>query len=324
MFGRFLGTLMASLPGDGVLRAAVRWLVHLRAEEVSRLRALFTHHRRYSDLTPAHYADALVWLRQVGLLRGDDRLATLPSDGWADDDRGLLASLLEAALPEWLVLGDWPLSGPEGLPKEARRMAGVLNMSDHDVGAALLAVRCKVDTSLRERVGEAGEQALLLLLRQALEAEVRHVAAESDSYGYDIEVSGERQRPVHIEVKTTTDPSRLVVYLSRHEYETLSRDDGWAMVAVLLGPYGEVAATATVDPEWLAQACPHDSHHSARWESVRLFVPHEALSAGIASVRTWVKRPWAAEVLMPEGWGACRPWGVGVPVNRPPDEMCVR
>ncbi|MFF7687998.1 protein NO VEIN domain-containing protein [Streptomyces syringium] len=188
-------------------------------------------------------------------------------------------------------------------------MADALGMSVAEVTTVALSVRCKVDTAMRELVGAEGEKALLELLQQSLDAEIRHVAAESDSYGYDIGVSGPGRGPVHIEVKTTTDPTRLVVYLSRHEYETMRWDEGWVMVAVLLGPHGEVAGLAEVSRDWLMRARPSDGHAAARWETARLAVPGHALFGGIRNVRIWSRGPAAVGTLS-VGTGRDRPlWG---------------
>jgi hypothetical protein len=102
------------------------------------------------------------------------------------------------------------------------------------VVARVLAAR---DLEARKATGDAGERALLGLLRAAGAQDVRHVAAESDSYGYDIEATVEG-RLLHIECKATTDSRRLVVYLSRNEFETMRSDPAWLMVALLVALLG--------------------------------------------------------------------------------------
>ncbi|MGC5411634.1 protein NO VEIN domain-containing protein, partial [Streptomyces sp. DT225] len=77
----------------------------------------------------------------------------------------------------------------------------------------------------RRAVGAAGEQALLRLLRDGGVPHVRHVAAESDAYGYDIQAARSASERAHIEVKSTTDPTRLVIHLTRHEYEVMATDE---------------------------------------------------------------------------------------------------
>lgn len=70
---RYSTTWTHVYPGEGTRRAALRWLEQLRVSEVSRVRALFTHHPDYADLTPVQYADGLAWLRRAGLLTSRDR-----------------------------------------------------------------------------------------------------------------------------------------------------------------------------------------------------------------------------------------------------------
>lgn len=139
-------------------------------------------------------------------------------------------------------------------------------------------------------VGAAGEQALLRLLRQGGVPHVRHVAAESDAYGYDIEAARSMSERAHIEVKATTDPTRLVVHLTRHEYEVMAADADWCLAAVQVGSDGSAASVATVDRQWLHSAVPADRGRGGRWESVRLTVPACALAQGLAT-EAWAMLP---------------------------------
>lgn len=73
MYVLYSGTLRAMALGEGTLRAARRWLEQLQVAEISRARALFTHHPDYADLTPVQYADGLAWLLRSGLVSADGR-----------------------------------------------------------------------------------------------------------------------------------------------------------------------------------------------------------------------------------------------------------
>ncbi|WP_443074998.1 protein NO VEIN domain-containing protein [Streptomyces sp. NBC_01435] len=137
----------------------------------------------------------------------------------------------------------------------------------------------------RRAVGAAGEKELLRLLRRSCVPQVRHVAAESDAYGYDIAAGYSTER-VHLEVKSTTDPTRLVVHLTRHEYEVMATDADWHMVAVLVGKDGSAVSVATVGRAWLHSAVPADQDEAGRWESVRLEVPAHAITPGFGT-KTW-------------------------------------
>ncbi|MFJ7059142.1 protein NO VEIN domain-containing protein [Streptomyces microflavus] len=140
----------------------------------------------------------------------------------------------------------------------------------------------RADEEARRAVGAAGERALLQLLERGGLPHVRHVAAESDAYGYDIEAAWSEVEQAHLEVKSTTDPTRLVVHLTRHECDVMTTDREWCLTAVLVGAAGEAASVATVDREWLQSAVPVDTAKEGRWESARLQVPGHALSRGIA------------------------------------------
>ncbi|MFD4760432.1 protein NO VEIN domain-containing protein [Streptomyces sp. NPDC058439] len=135
----------------------------------------------------------------------------------------------------------------------------------------------------KKATGAAGEQALLRLLRKGGVPYVRHVAAESDAYGYDVEAARSISERAHIEVKATTDPTRLVIHLTRHEYEVMATDAEWCLAAVLVDSDGNAASIATVDRGWLHSAVPADQEKHGRWESARLTVPAHALTPGLVA-----------------------------------------
>ncbi|WP_330349510.1 DUF3883 domain-containing protein [Streptomyces sp. NBC_00582] len=219
--------------GEGTLRAARRWLEQLQVAEISRARALFTHHPDYADLTPVQYADGLAWLLRSGLVSADGR-------------------------PNVKV----------GVP-ERRGVAG---------GRWTL----EAETRRRE-IGAAGERAIVRLVEQGGSLRVTHVAAWSDAYGYDVEVESTQGAVSHIEVKATTDPTRLRFHLTRHEFEVMRRDPDWVLVTVLIDVHGGVLAVATVSRDWLKQAAPADRTAAGRWESAHFVVPDHALAVGVLS-----------------------------------------
>lgn len=138
-----------------------------------------------------------------------------------------------------------------------------------------------VDEERRRVIGTAGERCLLALLREAGLTEVEHVSAVSDAFGYDIGALTPSDERIHLEVKATTDPTRLVVHLTRHESEVMSADPGWLMSAVLVGVQGDALSVATVSRSWLLSAVPYDRSSRGRWESARLVVPTHALKPGL-------------------------------------------
>ncbi|WP_455362240.1 protein NO VEIN domain-containing protein [Streptomyces sp. SYSU K21746] len=228
---------MPSLTGEGTRQAALRWLTQLRVADVPRTRALFTHHHRYADLTPAQYAEGLAWLRRSGMLTvAGCPVVEINESELRDADAA-------STVPQVL----WSRAGEE----------------------------------MRRQVGAAGEHALLELLRCGGVTAVRHVAAISDAYGYDIEASASASECAHLEVKSTTDPTRLQVHLTRHEYETMRADPQWTMAAILVGADGSALNVATVSRPWLHSAVPKDQIENGRWESVRLTVPAHVITPGL-------------------------------------------
>lgn len=266
------------IPPDPVLRAALRWMEQLPGSDIRRTRALFTSHSAFSDITPTQYDAALAWLREKGLLRQ------------ALTKEATKLGILQAAVAQtlWLVDADSLVTSPADLPEDALRAGEAIGVTAAETYAAVRHSCGKVDAAERSRVGMAGELALLGVLSAIPGTEVRHVAAESDGYGYDIDVTTATSS-IHLEVKTTTRRSRLKIYLSRNEFETMRRDDQWALIAVQLDYDLRVAALATVSSRWLTESSPVDRRVGARWESVRLDVPPEAIVCGVPALAEMVE-----------------------------------
>ncbi|CAM5379020.1 hypothetical protein SALBM135S_06906 [Streptomyces alboniger] len=153
-----------------------------------------------------------------------------------------------------------------------------------DSAAALNISRGKwneADAAARRAVGMAGEAAVLKLLALGGARRITHVAAVSDSYGFDVDVESRDGVTAHLEVKATTDPTRLVIHLTRNEYEVMCRDSDWLLTAVLVGEQGEALNLVTVDRAWLRHAAPMDQERAGSWESVRYEVPADALAPGL-------------------------------------------
>jgi hypothetical protein len=256
------------IPPSPVLRAALRWLEHLPASKEAQIRALFAGHRSYADVTPTQYAAAYEWLQDHGLLKRIDPGAAS-------------AAIFEAAIADslWFADSDVLVPDPDSLPEDGVAAAEVLNISPPDAFALLKHCWGKVDVGERSRIGSAGELALMALLDAVPEIQVRHVAAQSDGFGYDISAEADRLQ-LHIEVKSTTRRGRLSIYLSRNEFETMQRDNCWVLAAVRLDADMNVACVATVLRKWIAAAAPRDSP-GGRWESVKLDVPPDALIPGV-------------------------------------------
>jgi hypothetical protein len=276
------------VPPDPILRAALRWLEQLPASDIPRTRALFTSHSAFSDIRPTQYDAALTWLQDHGLL---DQPYTKKSSELA---------VLEAAVTQtlWFTDADSLVTGPSDLPEDALRAGEAIGVVAADTYAVVRHAWGKVDTAERSRIGAAGELALMDLLSAIPGVEVRHVATESDGYGYDIEVTASTSN-IHLEVKATTRRGRLKIYLSRNEFETMRRDDEWILVTARLDHDLQLAALATVSREWLAASLPVDQQPSARWESVKLEVPPEAIADGIPDLAERLE----SQQLPPILWG---------------------
>jgi Holliday junction resolvase len=286
------------IPPDPILRAALRWIEQLPASDVPRTRSLFTSHSAFSDITPTQYDAALIWLRERNLV---DRLLSGQSGKRA---------VLEAAIKQtlWFTDADSLIIGPSDLPEDALRAAEAIGVPRAETYAVVRHAWGKVDAAARSRVGSAGERELLRLLSAVPEIEVRHVAAESDGYGYDIDAGSDGWR-IHLEVKATTRRGRLKVYLSRHEFETMRSDQEWTLVAVRLDHDLQAAAVANISREWLTSAAPVDREVGARWESMRLDVPADAITDGIPGLVAHLGLQAMPPVLagMPRWPGNARP-----------------
>lgn len=263
------------VPPDPVLRAARRWLERLPDSGPARCRALFTNHAEFSDLTPTQYDTAYTWVQSLGLLELD---ATAPLEA--------RVLLFDAAIADsgaaWLPDADTLVQSPDELPDDALRAAAALGLDAEQAFARALGVWGKVDTAERARVGSAGEHELMRLLCGSVAAEVEHVAAHSDHYGYDIAVRA-ANFDAHLEVKATARRTRLAVFISRHEFETMRRDPTWHLVVVRLCSELRASAIASVAREWILAQAPADRRHG-RWESCRLDIPPSVETPGVQAL----------------------------------------
>ncbi|MBB3662609.1 hypothetical protein FB384_001513 [Prauserella sediminis] len=152
----------------------------------------------------------------------------------------------------------------------------------------------KVDTAARERVGAAGEEALVNLLRDISGSRVDHVSTWSDGFGYDIAFSRGLVN-AHLEVKSTTRRGRFTAYLSRHEYNVMLRDPRWTLVTVRLSDDLTIDGVGTVPNDWIIGSTPCDSSPAGSWASCKLEVPANVIGDGMRSLDDEVARrlpPW--------------------------------
>jgi hypothetical protein len=261
-----------AVPPEPVLRAAVRWLDRLPASGAARIRALFATHSDFSDITPTQYEAAFAWLQTTGLL---DDLHTGISG-----PRRIFDAVVTYSGAAWLPDADLLVRNTDELPDDIVDAALALGLSKHDAFRQLGAVWGKINTRERERVGAAGELAVVRILSVSTTARVEHVAAWSDGFGYDVAVYSTRY-PTHLEIKSTTRRGRLTIFLSRNEYETLRHDPYWELIVIRLSADLQPEAIATVPKRWIAEQAPADRGTRGRWESFRLDVPAEVPVPGI-------------------------------------------
>lgn len=264
------------LPPEPVVLAASRWLELLQVSGgVPRAQALLATHSDYSDLTPTQYATALGWLRDLRLL--DEVSSSVPPA------TRIMAAIFEQAPPPWVRDADLLVQSPDELPSDIVAAGQVLGLTPEAVHAHLVVSWSKVDTAARERVGAAGEAALVALLRAIPGGAVEHVAAWSDGFGYDIAFTLGRVT-THLEVKSTTRASRFTAYLSRHEYGVMLRDPDWMLVTVRLTAELALAGVGSVSSDWVAANVPQDAGRFGTWAAVKLSIPAEVISSGIPHV----------------------------------------
>lgn len=261
------------LPPEPVLVAARRWLELLPVSGgVPRAQALLTTHTHYNDLTPTQYATALSWLRDL------DLLGSIGSGVPAANV--VLGAIFEKAAPPWVQDADDLVRSPDELPMDIVTAGEALGLAPSAVYEQLISSWGKVDTAARERVGAAGEAALVDLLRERSDAVVEHVSTWSDGFGYDVAcstgaVSG------HLEVKSTTRVGKFTAYLSRHEYDVMRRDPDWVLVTVRLTAELALAGVGSVSSDWVAANVPQDVGMLGTWATVKLNIPAEVISSGI-------------------------------------------
>jgi Domain of unknown function (DUF3883) len=240
-----------------------------------RCRALFTTHDDFSDLTPTQYETAYAWLRASGLL--DALHSPVPAE-----QRIFSVASASAA---WFLDSDMLIRGPDELPSDAIRAASALGLDEVEAYAQIVATWGKVDLARRERIGAAGELALINLLTPAVDAKVEGQCGNA-----------------HIEVKSTTRKGRLTIYLSRNEFETMRRDVAWQLVAVRLDAALTPVAIGTVPGAWIASEAPTDRASYGRWEACRLEVPPAVVQPGLPAIRQMLATNAAALLMGTISW----------------------
>ena len=264
---------MAALPPSGVVLAATRWLDLLTRSDVTQAESLLRGSADFADLTWTQYANALDLLRSAGLVTKFGRTGTLqPELRDLDPERlrtHLLQELLRSADPPWLHDADELIPDASDIPADVLATARQLKVPEERAIEAIRSAWGRVDAELREELGRDGELAVVAALAAVGFTSIEHVALDSDAFGYDVRVQL-ADGTWHLEVKATRRRGRLVIFLSRHEFEVAQRDPRWRLVVAGLTEGSILGALAVVRGETLVEATPGDQDPRGRWESVRL------------------------------------------------------
>lgn len=284
------------LPPNSLLVAAQRWLRELQDGNPEHAFAVLSASPPYADLTPTQYMTALDWLRDVALVEQDQPVH------WGGPTQAIavLTAAIEIARPLWLSDADETITEPAELPDDLRDAAAALSVSDTDCLQAVHSILLKVDTELRAELGAWGERCFVALLETHAWGRVDHVAARTDSLGYDVSWT-HRNIQAHIEVKTTSRRGRLRIYLSRHEADVGLSTSDWHLVVICAESGQAITALGTVDKDWIGSVLPLDKSRLGRWESVALRPPPEAITPGLPWLPTASRRATGASALLISG-----------------------
>lgn len=272
------------LPAEPIVRAAKRWLRLLRTSTVSQAAALIRADAAYTDLTQTQYSSALEWLGVVSFL--SDRTGSLELESSIkhlpdlETAQLLFERAIEVGAPAWLPDADVLVPDADAVPQDAAMVAATLELSDSMTLSAIRHVHGRVDASSRQSLGADGERGLIQVLEQQWPGSTVHVAATDDGFGYDV-LFRHSGIEWHLEVKTTLRRGRLVVYISRHEYEVSVRDPHWRLIVVGLNEQRRVRAIATVSHQAVFGRTPQDVCLEARWQSTSYQLGANDLHAGL-------------------------------------------
>ena len=277
------------LPAKAIVQASARWLQLIQQSSVSRAAAVLKSDAAYTDLTLTQYSLGLELLRSLQLIEGApdgefDLVPGLRSLPLQESLQTLLERVLEASRPSWLQDADVLVPSAEEIPEDALEIAEALKLNDPVVLSAIQNAHGRIDLEQRRVVGLAGEHALVRALEKRWPGSTTHVAEMSDGFGYDVLFRHEGKE-WHLEVKSTGRHGRLIMYLSRHEYEVSLRDPNWRLVVVGLDTELRLCAVATVRGSIFRERCPLDTCRESRWQSTSHELAKADLVRGLAVIK---------------------------------------
>jgi hypothetical protein len=271
-FGPILGGIDVT---STTLIAANRWLSELKARTVQQASASLRIAPRYRDMTPTQYQHALEWLRGLGLV-SDTRLIT------SLDDARLLEIVLDAYFetvrPLWVDDLDYLVTDTSELPLDAIDLAEALEIKEASLYDSAKRVAKKFDDSRQVEIGLLGETCFVEWLTANTSGTIEWVSQTDDSAGFDVLLKSP-QFYREIEIKSTLARNGFRFYLSRNEYERMSRSPSWSLQMVSLVDQ-RIESMYWVSNEWLGEIVPLEAA-DARWQSLQIRVPQYALRPGV-------------------------------------------
>lgn len=281
------------LPAEPILLAARRWIALLRTSDVRRATAIVRADAHYTDLTQTQYSAGFEWLKELQLLvRSVDGYALSPSIKLLPQSQThqlVVEKSLERVRPAWLRDSDVLVIDEGGLPSDAELLASVFGLRESDTLNCIRQVHGRIDLAERAKLGLQGEEAVVKLLEQLWPGSTFHVSKQHDGWGYDVLFRFEEVE-CQLEVKSTNRLGRLVIHLSRHEFEVARRSDCWLLVVAGLNDKGELAAIATVPKHTLLERAPLDTIAGTKWEGASYELRSTDLIPGI-SVLSNIRTP---------------------------------
>jgi hypothetical protein len=267
-----------------VLLAAARWAQLLQRSTVTQAGALLKGRPEFADLTTTQYAAGLQLLAEIEAIGEQRPGEVLLHTGWKHLSREVIASrllgeVLAGRPPAWLMNAD-DVETLKDLPEDVRGIGNVLGVPEPTLAETVGHAWSKVDVAQREQLGLAGEFALAGALSSA-GVSVDHISLRSDAEGYDLDARVGQTR-WQLEVKSTSRRGRLLVYLSRHEFETGLRSHNWKLVVAGLDSQSRLRAVAEVGRSTIAQLVPTDQDTRGRWDAVRLSLRAADVSRGLS------------------------------------------
>jgi hypothetical protein len=275
MISRRSWAIFVPIPHSSLLLAAVRWLDLLPHNSPERCLVIFTNSAKYADLGPSQYHSARQWLLQHGLISGALSIGVSSPR----------LRVFEAAVSDavWFPDADQLVASPSELPLDAIEAADICGLEEDEAFALVRHRHALVDMAIRKRTGDAGELHLVELLRSCTTCQVDHVAMLSDGYGFDIMLSG--AAVMNLEVKATTRANQNVLYLSRHEFDTMLRDPRWRLLFLRLDAEMQLESIWTVNSAWIETAAPTDSTPGVvDWQTIRIDVPVRQMAPGLRDI----------------------------------------